>query len=91
MTDHDHPITEPCHYLLRLQLPFPALGFLSLAATRHRPRKAPGKRCVFCLPCVLKPVRLWSGRGGGGAIIDQTLVALLAGGHVLIEGVPGLG
>jgi MoxR-like ATPase len=28
---------------------------------------------------------------GQGAIIDQVLIALLAGGHVLIEGVPGLG
>jgi MoxR-like ATPase len=28
---------------------------------------------------------------GQDAVIDQTLVALLAGGHVLLEGVPGLG
>jgi MoxR-like ATPase len=28
---------------------------------------------------------------GQGPIIDQVLIALLAGGHVLIEGVPGLG
>ncbi len=28
---------------------------------------------------------------GQDAIIDQTLIALLAGGHVLVEGVPGLG
>ena len=28
---------------------------------------------------------------GQAAIIDQVLIALLAGGHVLIEGVPGLG
>ena len=28
---------------------------------------------------------------GQGRIIDQVLIALLAGGHVLIEGVPGLG
>ena len=28
---------------------------------------------------------------GQGALVDQILVALLAGGHVLIEGVPGLG
>jgi len=28
---------------------------------------------------------------GQAAIMDQTLIALLAGGHVLIEGVPGLG
>jgi len=28
---------------------------------------------------------------GQGVIIDQVLIALLAGGHVLIEGVPGLG
>src|SRR5262245_59994967 len=28
---------------------------------------------------------------GQHAIIDQVLIALLAGGHVLIEGVPGLG
>jgi MoxR-like ATPase len=28
---------------------------------------------------------------GQGTIIDQVLIALLAGGHVLIEGVPGLG
>ncbi|HTS51871.1 MAG TPA: MoxR family ATPase [Burkholderiales bacterium] len=28
---------------------------------------------------------------GQGAVIDQVLIALLAGGHVLIEGVPGLG
>ncbi len=28
---------------------------------------------------------------GQGAVVDQVLIALLAGGHVLIEGVPGLG
>ena len=28
---------------------------------------------------------------GQQAVVDQVLVALLAGGHVLIEGVPGLG
>ena len=28
---------------------------------------------------------------GQGDVIDQTIVALIAGGHVLIEGVPGLG
>ena len=28
---------------------------------------------------------------GQSAVIDQVLIALLAGGHVLIEGVPGLG
>ena len=28
---------------------------------------------------------------GHDAIVDGTLIALLAGGHVLLEGVPGLG
>src|SRR5262245_8431480 len=28
---------------------------------------------------------------GQSAVIDQVLIALLSGGHVLIEGVPGLG
>uniref|UniRef100_UPI0039786F7D AAA family ATPase n=1 Tax=Salmonella sp. SAL4458 TaxID=3159913 RepID=UPI0039786F7D len=28
---------------------------------------------------------------GQGAVIDDVLTALLAGGHVLVEGVPGLG
>ena len=28
---------------------------------------------------------------GQGEIVDDTLTALIAGGHVLLEGVPGLG
>ena len=42
---------------------------------------------------VLSALRTEIGRAvvGQQAIVDQTLIALIAGGHVLIEGVPGLG
>ena len=38
--------------------------------------------------CATKSARPWS---ASATVVDQTLVALVASGHVLIEGVPGLG
>ena len=90
MTDRDHPITEPLP--LPLPLPSPTTA-ASASASRASPPSAIEHEKLQQAVRILSALRAEIGKAlvGQGAIIDQTLVALLAGGHVLIEGVPGLG
>ena len=90
MTDHDHPITEPLP--LPLPLPSPTTAASASASRASQPPAIEHEKLQQAVR-ILSALRAEIGKAlvGQGAIIDQTLVALLAGGHVLIEGVPGLG
>ena len=90
MTDHDHPITEPLP--LPLPLPSPTTAASASASRASQPPAIDHEKLQQAVR-ILSALRAEIGKAlvGQGAIIDQTLVALLAGGHVLIEGVPGLG
>jgi len=57
------------------------------------PDDVPVARCALALPARVHAIRTEVGKAfiGQMEVLEQILVALLAGGHVLIEGVPGLG
>ena len=52
-----------------------------------RPRRSPTRPAAACRPRCMRPSASIVGQD---AMLERVLVALLAGGHVLLEGVPGL-